>query len=385
MENSKTNEENKGGDILGTMTKPKYDEDGYPDLSNHNNLMAQVLTKDMWLKLKDIKSDMGYTFDEAIRTGVYNPGHPHIMTCGCTAGDESSFTVFREFFDKVIELRHNGFVPGQSKHSTSLDPESIKNGEFDEDYVLTARVRTGRSIRGFALPPHISKDDRETLEKKLSESFAKLDGDLKGQYKGLYDMTDEEQEGYIAEHIMFDKPVSPLLIASKMDRDWPTGRGMFWTDKKDFIIWVNEEDHIRVISMQKGGNMKEVYSRFCRGLSAVEDALKEAGCEYQHSDELGYILTCPSNIGTGIRAGVHVKLPNLQKHELYKKFLSDNKLQARGAGGVDTTGGDIVDLSNADRLGHTEDELVQLTIDGVHLAVKLEKMLENGESIDGAW
>lgn len=40
-------------------------------------------------------------------------------------------------------------------------------------------------------------------------------------------------------------------------------------DNKTFLVWVNEEDHLRVISMQKGGNMKEVFTRFCTGLTKV--------------------------------------------------------------------------------------------------------------------
>lgn len=40
-------------------------------------------------------------------------------------------------------------------------------------------------------------------------------------------------------------------------------------DNKTFLVWVNEEDHLRVISMQKGGNMKEVFDRFCTGLTKV--------------------------------------------------------------------------------------------------------------------
>jgi len=38
---------------------------------------------------------------------------------------------------------------------------------------------------------------------------------------------------------------------------------------KTFLVWINEEDHLRVISMQKGGNMKEVFTRFCTGLTQV--------------------------------------------------------------------------------------------------------------------
>lgn len=40
-------------------------------------------------------------------------------------------------------------------------------------------------------------------------------------------------------------------------------------NEKTFLIWINEEDHTRVISMEKGGNMKRVFERFCRGLKDV--------------------------------------------------------------------------------------------------------------------
>ena len=71
------------------------------------------------------------------------------------------------------------------------------------------------------------------------------------------------------DHFLFDKPVSPLLLASGMGRDWPDARGIWHNQDKNFLVWVNEEDHTRVISMQKGGNMREVFTRFCDGLKMV--------------------------------------------------------------------------------------------------------------------
>lgn len=54
-----------------------------------------------------------------------------------------------------------------------------------------------------------------------------LDGDLKGKYYALKNMTEEEQQQLIDDHFLFDKPVSPLLLASGMARDWPDGRGIW--------------------------------------------------------------------------------------------------------------------------------------------------------------
>ena len=65
------------------------------------------------------------------------------------------------------------------------------------------------------------------------------------------------------------------------------------------------------------------------------------------------------------------------------QILKNLRLQKRGTGGVDTAAvGGTFDISNADRLGFSEVELVQFVIDGVNLLVTMEKTLEKGESID---
>lgn len=60
------------------------------------------------MKYKDVVTKSGVTFDDCIRTGVKNPGHPYIMTVGATAGDEESYEAFKDFFNPVIKDRHNG-------------------------------------------------------------------------------------------------------------------------------------------------------------------------------------------------------------------------------------------------------------------------------------
>ena len=73
------------------------------------------------------------------------------------------------------------------------------------------------------------------------------------------------------------------------------------------------------------------------------------------NDHHGYILSCPTNIGTGIRASVHVKLPLLSEDERFDSVLKELLLQRRGTGGVDTpsTKG-VFDISNRYRLGYSE-------------------------------
>lgn len=146
-----------------------------------------------------------------------------------------------------------------AKHKTDLNPDHLKGGDnLDSNYVLSSRVRTGRSIRGYSLPPHCSRAERRAVEKIVTEALASLDGDFKGKiqlsspkcaiftskcvagkYYPLKGMTEEEQQQLIDDHFLFDKPVSPLLLASGMARDWPDARGIWHNDAKTFLIWVS--------------------------------------------------------------------------------------------------------------------------------------------------
>lgn len=369
---------------MATGSRSKFaPKDDYPDLSKHSNWMSKCLTLEIYEKLRDKTTPSGFTFDECIQTGVDNPGHPFIMTVGCVAGDEESYEVFADLLDPVIDKRHGGYSKDK-KHTTDLNPGNLKGGDnLDSNYVLSSRVRTGRSIRGYSLPPHCNRAERRAVEKIVTDALNSLDGEFKGKYYPLDKMTEEEQQQLIDDHFLFDKPVSPLLLASGMARDWPDARGIWHNDPKNFLIWINEEDHTRIISMQKGGNMKEVFTRFCTGINKVEEAIKKKGQEFMWNEHLGFILTCPSNLGTGLRAGVHVKLPKLSQDERFSSILEKLRLQKRGTGGVDTASTDgVFDISNADRLGFSEVELVQKVVDGVELLIKMEKKLEVGESIE---
>lgn len=57
------------------------------------------------------------------------------------------------------------------------------------------------------------------------------------------------------------------------------------------------------------------------------------------TEHLGYILTCPSNLGTGLRGGVHVRLPKLSQHPKFEEVLKRLRLQKRGTGGDGDLGG----------------------------------------------
>merc|ERR1711934_565934 len=130
-----------------------------------------------------------------------------------------------------------------------------------------------------------------------------------------------------------------------------------------------------------GKKIKEVTARFMRACEEVEKVLKAEGSAFMHNDHLGWVLTCPSNLGTGLRAGTMVMLPKLSAREDWKTLCKAMGLQARGTGGVDSesTGG-TWDVSNADRIGKGEVDLVNILIEGAAQLVKWEKMYDSGQA-----
>ncbi|NXG55658.1 KCRB kinase, partial [Hemiprocne comata] len=361
------------------LLKMKYsDDDEFPDLSIHNNHMAKVLTLDLYKKLRDKQTSSGFTLDDVIQTGVDNPGNGrgpglvlsnHVACCDLTY----QFPDISVINIKMAQLNNQRLPPDEEFPDLSTHNNHMAK-------VLTLDLY--KKLRDRVTPSGFTLDD--VIQTGVDNpALGSLSGDLKGKYYALRNMTDAEQQQLIDDHFLFDKPVSPLLLASGMARDWPDARGIWHNNNKTFLVWINEEDHLRVISMQKGGNMKEVFTRFCTGLTQIETLFKSKNYEFMWNPHLGYILTCPSNLGTGLRAGVHIKLPNLGKHEKFGEVLKRLRLQKRGTGGVDTAAvGGVFDVSNADRLGFSEVELVQMVVDGVKLLIEMEKCLENGQSID---
>merc|ERR1712032_351882 len=136
---------------------------------------------------------------------------------------------------------------------------------------------------------------------------------------------------------------------------------------------------------ETGDNIRAIFQRFANATKAVQESLEGDGYGIMHNDHLGFILTCPSNLGTGLRAGAMVKLPLFSARPDFKDILKKMRLQARGTAGVDSasTGG-TWDISNSDRLGYSEVDLCNLFIEGVAQVIKWEKALEAGENIDAA-
>lgn len=95
---------------------------------------------------------------------------------------------------------------------------------------------------------------------------------------------------------------------------------------------------------------------------------------------LGYVAACPSNLGTGLRASVMLKLPKMYEkmglHD-FEEFVMTKDLQARGFRGEHSEPGPggAFDISNMQRIGFSEVELIQKMIDGCDDLIEMEKAL----------
>ena len=184
-------------------------------------------------------------------------------------------------------------------------------------------------------------------------------------------VSESECARLIADHFLF-KAGDRFLEAAGLNRDWPEGRGIFHNDEKTFLVWINEEDQLRIISMQMGGDIKQVFTRLSNAISQIESQVK-----FAYTDHLGYLTSCPTNLGTAMRASVHIKLPKLAVDMALLKSIADQyHLQIRGIHGEHSESeGGIYDISNRRRLGVTEVECVQDMYNGVVAMIAREKTL----------
>merc|ERR1712079_259509 len=118
-----------------------------------------------------------------------------------------------------------------------------------------------------------TKEQRLGVESLLKNALSKLTGDLAGNYYALTGMDEKVRQQLVDDHFLFVSGDKNLKVAG-MERDWPEGRGIFHNADKTFLVWVNEEDQLRIISIQKGGDVKGVFERLARGIKAVGDSVK---------------------------------------------------------------------------------------------------------------
>lgn len=211
---------------------------------------------------------------------------------GIYAPDAEAYKVYADIFDPIIEDYHMGFKKSDKHPAKDFgDVNSLVNVDPSGEYVVSTRIRCGRSLTGFPFNPCLSEEQYKEIERKANIALGSLTGELKGQYYPLCGMTKEVQQNLIDQHFLF-KEGDRFLQAANANRFWPTGRGIFYNENRTFLVWINEEDHMRIISMQKGGDLGEVYRRLVGAVNELESKLT-----FSVDERLGFLTFCPTNLG----------------------------------------------------------------------------------------
>ena len=290
---------------------------------------------------------------------------------------------------QVIRDYHG--ISGDLKHINNWDISGVadlpEGGKLD----LTAlglgdtsmRVRVGRNLKDYPLPGNMTQEHRVTLEAGMISAFKKLmaDPEFGGTYHTLtpdneFSIDEAKYNELVASHIMFkDMSVDPYLLSAGISAHWPYGRGVYVSEDKGFIVWVGEEDHLRIMCMKTGTMLNEVFDRLNSCLKVIE---AQDGCSFAISPDYGYVTSCPTNLGSGMRASLHIALPALTKKG---KDVSEAKacaktlgLSVRGVGGEHTEAGEdgTVDISPSARLCIQEAEIVAALYKGIKLLMEKE-------------
>lgn len=396
-------------EALMPITRVKCEEGAdpsYPDLTRFGkgSYLRRYLTPQVYKELKDQKTKSGVTLEDLIRSGVCLPwGARPPRGCGIYAGDAESYKVFSKILVPILEdYHHFRMVPRSSnvtnvtprgrpnpllrRQVTNLNPNYVLQQQLDPDgqYVLHSRMRVARSLQDFRFSPVISRENRRKLEQIFCECVADWQGDAEigGTYLRVMDMSNEQHEDLIQRHILFHDPDEYSLSAG-IGRDWPDARGVYVDSLSDpsLIVWVNFEDHLRVISTSSGGDLLGVFKRLTKLLSALDMSLRKRGYSYAMHPRLGFLNTSPENLGTALRASVFVKLPRLGQQPGFEDLLDRLRLEVSSRFNAEKSSG-IYDIANAERLGQSEVQLINTMINGVGILINLEKRLENGEKVN---
>ncbi len=333
--------------------------------TNPDMLMKKHYSEVVQLQLADVVTPHGWTLQKAIQSGIDNPD----SSIGIYAGDPESYTMLAKLLDPIIKEYHQYDMSGH-KSDFSLTGLSVENLDPEGNYVVSTRIRVGRNFAKYAFPSAISAEDRAAMESEIVEALKQLPGTLKGEYFPLDGMSEEVRAKMVEDHFLF-KQGDRFLESAGVNRDWPKNRGIFFSDDKKFLVWVSEEDSMRIISMQPGADIAEVFTRLATALNFINEKIN-----FAFDDVRGYHTTCPTNLGTAMRASVHIKIPKFSASPNFKAICGTLGLSIRGVHGEHSESSDgVYDISNKRRLGVTEREIYEQLYNGVKKLIEIEKSL----------
>lgn len=208
---------------------------------------------------------------------------------------------------------------------------------------VSSRVRVARNIKGRLFPGNMSKEEglevRGLVKAAIGEKFG-------FEYSGIDELKNIDRT-ILVENRLISKELlkRPEISAFLIDR------------RENTTVMVNEEDQIRIQSLSKGLDLDSAWEKCNR----IDDIL-ESELEYAFDEEFGYLTSCPSNTGTGLRASVMVHLPILVGNGLVSAIMHSvgrAGITIRGIYGEGSKAvGNLFQISNQTTLGETEQESI---------------------------
>jgi len=356
------------------------------------NRCAKYLDKAFY---ESLSAEDRAVFYRCVKTGIENTD----SGLGCYAMSPNDYTRFKDFFGKVIGDYHKDDPACTLTHVNDWDASAVGEGgvldlaKLGLQDPLSMRVRVGRNLTAFNLPGAMDRAERIKFEQTMLEAFKVLISmpEYGGRFYSISPdfgtssdgskipnpnlISDDEYNQLVKDHVMFkDMDADPYLKSAGISSDWPYGRGCWMSTDRSCIIWVGEEDQLRIMCMKGGFLINEVFDKLKAMLDVVESI---PGIAFARDDQYGYVTSCPSNLGTGMRASVHVKLPNLTKDGTdtkAKEVAGPLGLSVRGTGGEHTPiGADgTVDISPRARLFIKEAEIIEKLYTGLSLLLEAE-------------
>lgn len=332
---------------------------------NTVSLANRFLTPSLFDRLSRLKTATGFTLEQAIRSGRENPDS-HI---GIYAGDAQTYTLFKEVFDPVIRTYHQ--ITGPIRHVSCLHRLDLPNLDPHNRFIVSTRIRVARNLSGHAFSPGITTHNRQTVARQIQQALDVLPDSLQGHFHPMDALTLDQIHNRAFQGTAF-LPGDRFQASADIIRDFPVSRGVFMSHDRAFRVWVNEEDHLRIICLEKTGALSKIFNQMVSALAQIRKHL-----EFAFDPRLGYLTACPTNIGTAMRASVHIRLPKLEKDPgRLKRLASTHGLQIRGTQGEKTAVTEsVLDISNRFRLGMGETRLIQTLHTGIAAIIEAETHL----------
>ncbi len=212
--------------------------------------------------------------------------------------------------------------------------------------VISSRVRLARNLSNIPFPTMLNKESGKQIIENIYSEDAKTEG-----FAG-YDFYDMQDTGFVDRYALVERH----LISPNLATHGSIGAALIREDEVVSIM-LNEEDHIRIQALLPGLQIREAWNI----ASVVDDAI-ESKVDYAFSEKLGYLTSCPTNVGTGLRASVMIHLPGLSMTANINKVLhavTQVGLTIRGLYGEGTEFiGNMFQISNQITLGRSEDETI---------------------------